>query len=269
MDALWEFQSAFHDCVTRSEPRAQFFDSGVGQLRQLERQSIAPMALHVAGGTSRGLQRLLSEVRGEEEQMGWHDHQLVAEERGDLAGICFVLGVTEATVLAWLRRAAPQAEGINRHLLRDLPVTQVQLDGRWNFIARKHARKTDAARESVPDGEDGRQWIWIRFAPELRLMSAAVVGPRTLDTAQEVVAATKARVAGSPAFFSNGFPCSLAALLAAFHVVPTLARTGKRGHPRKPRYEPHPELVYGQLSKRSTKARCGRSTRTSCGEPNA
>jgi hypothetical protein len=45
-----------------------------------------------------------------------------------LTGIGFVLGVTEETVLAWLRRAAHQAEAINRHLLRDLPVTQVQLD---------------------------------------------------------------------------------------------------------------------------------------------
>ena len=26
MDALWEFQSAFHDCFPRSEPRAHFFD---------------------------------------------------------------------------------------------------------------------------------------------------------------------------------------------------------------------------------------------------
>ena len=26
MDALWEFQSAFHDCFARSEPRAHFFD---------------------------------------------------------------------------------------------------------------------------------------------------------------------------------------------------------------------------------------------------
>jgi hypothetical protein len=44
--------------------------------------------------------------------------------RVDLAGICFVLGATEETVLAWLRRAAA-GEAINRHLLRNLPVTQV------------------------------------------------------------------------------------------------------------------------------------------------
>src|SRR5882672_9875656 len=50
--------------------------------------------------------------------------------RVDLAGISFVLGVTEETVLAGLRRAAHQAEAINRHLLRNLPVTQVRSEER-------------------------------------------------------------------------------------------------------------------------------------------
>src|SRR5439155_21377776 len=127
--------------------------------------------------------------------------------RVDLTGICFVLGVTEETVLAWLKRAAYQAEVINQHLLRALPVTQVQLDEMWNFIARKHACETDAAGESLPDGEEGRQWVWISCAPEFRLMIAAIVGPRTLDIAKEVVAVTKARVAGIPACFSDGFTC--------------------------------------------------------------
>jgi hypothetical protein len=94
---------------------------------------------------------------------------------------------------------------LNHHLLQHLPVTQVQLDEMWDFIARKHARETDEAGERLPEGQDGRQWIWVSFAPELRLMIAAVVGPRTLETAKEVVAATKARVAGIPAFFSDGF----------------------------------------------------------------
>ena len=80
MEELWEFQSAFHDCFSRSEPRAQFFDYMVGQLSQLERKSIEPMALHVAGGTIRGLQRFISDVRWDEEQMRWNYHQLVADE---------------------------------------------------------------------------------------------------------------------------------------------------------------------------------------------
>jgi IS1 family transposase len=175
--------------------------------------------------------------------------------RVDLAGIGFVLGVTEATVLAWLRRAAHQAEALNHHLLRHLPVTQVQLDEMGNFIARKHARETDEAGESLPDSQDGRQWIWVSFAPEFRLMIAARVGPRTRETAQEVVAATKARVAGIPAFFSDGFTCSLAALIATFHVVTTCARTGKRGRPRQPVCQPHPDLIYGQLVKQKQRGK--------------
>jgi hypothetical protein len=57
IDALWEFQSLFHDCFARREPRAHFFAYMVGQLSQLERKSIEPLALHVEGGTVRGLQR--------------------------------------------------------------------------------------------------------------------------------------------------------------------------------------------------------------------
>ena len=170
--------------------------------------------------------------------------------RVDLAGMCFVLGVTAETVLAWLRRAAHQADAIHRHLRRALPVTQGQLDERWHFIARKHACETDAAGESWPDGEDGRPWVWVSLAPEWRLMMAAVVGPRTRDTAKEVVAVTKARVAGLPAFFSDGCTCDLAALSAAFHVVTTCARTGKRGHPRKPLSGPHPDGSTGNWSTR-------------------
>jgi SRSO17 transposase len=67
MEALWAFQSVLHDCVARSEPRAYFFDYMVGQCSRLERQSIEPMALHVEGGTVRGMQRFLSDVRWDEE----------------------------------------------------------------------------------------------------------------------------------------------------------------------------------------------------------
>jgi SRSO17 transposase len=87
MDELWEFQSAFHDCFTRSEPRAHFFDYMVGQLGPLERQSIEPMALQVAGGTIRGLQRFISDVPWDEEQMLWNYHQLIAEALGEPDGI--------------------------------------------------------------------------------------------------------------------------------------------------------------------------------------
>ena len=72
LEELWEFQSAFHDCFARSEVRAHFFDYMVGQLSPLERKSIEPMALRVDGGTVRGLQRFMSDVSWDEEQMEWN-----------------------------------------------------------------------------------------------------------------------------------------------------------------------------------------------------
>ena len=80
MDELRTFQSAFHDCFSRSEPREHFFDYMVGQFSSLERKSIEPMALEVAGGNIRGLQRFISDGVWDEDQMRWIYHHLVAEE---------------------------------------------------------------------------------------------------------------------------------------------------------------------------------------------
>src|ERR1043165_9678481 len=59
----------------------------VGQLSPLARKSIEPMALHVEGGTIRGLQRFISDVVWDEEQMRWNYHQLVADELGEPDGV--------------------------------------------------------------------------------------------------------------------------------------------------------------------------------------
>jgi SRSO17 transposase len=87
LEELWEFQSAFHACFARSEPRAHFFDYMVGQCSKRARKSIEPMALQVEGGTLRGLQRFISAISWDEDQMLWHDHQLVADDLGDPEGV--------------------------------------------------------------------------------------------------------------------------------------------------------------------------------------
>ena len=94
----------------------------------------------------------------------------------------------EFTVLMWLSRAAQKAHEINTYLLRELPVTEVQLDEMWSFIKRKQAaQQAEADVESSDLNEDGRQWVWISFAPEFRLILAACVGPplAKLDKSQE------------------------------------------------------------------------------------
>jgi IS1 family transposase/transposase-like protein len=177
--------------------------------------------------------------------------------RVDLSGITFVLGVTEESVLEWLYRAAQQAERINQHLLRELPVTQIQLDEMWNFIERKHSAQDTAQGESQPDSTDGRQWVWLSYAPQFRLILATVVGPRCFESALRLIRLTAAIV-----LFSSYLP----ALIEVYHVLKEFARTGKRGRPKNPIKEPHPDLVYAQIIKEKENGRLKTLTqRVVCG----
>ena len=58
--------------------------------------------------------------------------------------------------------------------------------------------------ESSELSADGRQWVWISFAPEFRLILAAFVGPRTFESALQLIQMTAAVVLGVPCFFSDG-----------------------------------------------------------------
>lgn len=184
----------------------------------------------------------------------------------DLAGICFVLGVTEETILEWLKRAAKKASEINEHLVRSLPVTEVQLDEMWNFIERKSSKDGGPDGESFVGSADGRQWVWISYAPEFRLMLAAFVGPRTFESALSLITMTAAVIAGVPCFFSDGLSSYLPALIQVYHRIKTFAPTGKRGRPRNAVMEPHPDLVYAQVVKEKSNGRLRSITqRVLCG----
>ncbi len=168
-----------------------------------------------------------------------------------ITGISFVLNVKKDTVLVWLDRAYQKAEEINRALLKELPVTQVELDEMWSFVKRKISNKSkDKEPESCQEAEDGRQWIWISYAREYRLILAMVVGPRTFETALSLIAMTAGVVLGVPCFFSDGFSCYFNALIECYHQIKIFPKTGKRGRQREPVKEPHPELVYGQMIKK-------------------
>jgi len=175
--------------------------------------------------------------------------------RVSLTNIAFVLGVTEQTVLEWLERAAVKAKAIHTALLRDLPVTEVQLDEMWSFVKRKVSAQGNGDPESPQEADDGRQWVWMSYAPHCRLILATVVGPRTSETALKLIQMTAQIVRGIPVFFSDGFSSYWQALLACYHTLKTFPRTGKRGAPKKPVKVPSPDLVYGQVVKKKRQGR--------------
>ena len=179
----------------------------------------------------------------------------------ELTAISFAIGVTEETILMWLQRAAQKAEEINQHLMREVEVTQVEVDELWSFVLRKRSKNAEANGESPDESRDGRQWVWVSFAPEYRLVLATYVGPRTYQSALRLIQLTAAVVLDVPAFFSDGFNCYLSALVEVYHQLKTFPRTGRPGRPKKPVKEPHPDLVYAQLVKHKEKGRLKELTR--------
>jgi hypothetical protein len=154
-----------------------------------------------------------------------------------------VLGVTEATSVMGLERAAQKVHEINASLLRELPVTEGQRDEMGSCIRRQHTQQAEADGASRDRNEDGRQWVWRSCAPEFRRILATFVGPRTLESAWPLLPMTAAVVLGVPCFFSDGCSGSLSALIAVYHPLKTFEPTGKRGRPKHPVQEPHPDLV--------------------------
>jgi transposase-like protein len=61
-------------------------------------------------------------------------------ERGSIRGVARAKGVKPDTVIAWLRLAGEHAAEVSAYLMRDLHLTEVQVDELWTFV--KKSRRT-------------------------------------------------------------------------------------------------------------------------------
>ncbi len=187
-----------------------------------------------------------------------------------ISSIAFVLDIKENTILSWLNRASKKANEINQILLKNLPMTRVELDEMWSFVRRKtnngEEEDTDSTESDSSEAEEGQQWTWISYAPEFRLILGIIVGPRISETALSLIALTAGIVMGVPCYFSGGFSCSYNVLLEYYHQLKVFPKAGKPGHLRLPVKEPHPNLVYAQIVKEKKKGRLvGITNRIRCG----
>ncbi|MDO8724107.1 MAG: IS701 family transposase [Syntrophales bacterium] len=87
MEEFKGFHAQFADCFSREEPRENFYQYMAGQMSQLERKSIEPIALNVESGKVRAMQHFLSDVVWEEERILSRYHGMVSEDLGDAEGV--------------------------------------------------------------------------------------------------------------------------------------------------------------------------------------
>jgi SRSO17 transposase len=87
LEELKGFHEEFRDCFSRVEPQESFFRYMVGQLSELERKSIEPIALNVEQASVRSMQRAVSEVFWDEAKILKRHRSMVNEDMGDPNGV--------------------------------------------------------------------------------------------------------------------------------------------------------------------------------------
>src|SRR5262249_15788841 len=162
-----------------------------------------------------------------------------------IRAVARVFAVDPNTVLAWLLEVADHLKAFSQYFLRDVCVTQVQLDELYALLSAVKDGEVSAA-EAMERLERSPQWVWVAMDPESKLLLALDVGERTLAMAQCVVHHVAQVVAPDcvPLFLTDGFREYLTALLTHFgHWVHPHRRQAPSPLP-KPRWMPLPQLPF-------------------------
>lgn len=162
------------------------------------------------------------------------------------------LKVKPNTVLLWLRKAGQHSEQVSNYLMRDLDVSQAQMDELWTFVYKKE--KTLSAWEKL-NTEYGDTWIWVAFDPVSKLVLALVVGEREETQAVGLLQQLKSRLVNTcmPLFTSDQLPHYASALLKVFGRWMQPERKGTRGRHPNPRQTAPGNLQYATNKKKREK----------------
>ena len=167
-----------------------------------------------------------------------------------IRGTARVFEVDPQTVLQWLVEAADQLRAFSQYVLHDMRVRQVQLDELFALLSAVKVGEVSEA-EAIKRLERSPQWVWVAMDPESKLLLALDVGNRTRAMAQCFVHHVAQVLAPdcAPLFLTDGFREYLTALLTHYGSwVQPPRRLGKGPLP-KPRWMPHPGLLYAQVIK--------------------
>ena|SRR5882724_1908427 len=167
-----------------------------------------------------------------------------------IRAVARVFAVDPNTVLQWLVEAADQAAALSQYFLRDLRVTQVQLDELFALLSAIKAEEISEG-EAVQRLSRSPQWVWGAIDPVSKLLLTIDVGQRTLTMAQGVVHQVAQVLAPGcvPLFLTDGFKEYTLALLTHFGHWVQPPRRQATGPAPKPRWMPLPALLYAQVIK--------------------
>ena len=132
--------------------------------------------------------------------------------------------------------------------------TKLQLDEKWSFVTKKEKHCDDTV---AADDRCGDQWDHVALDPDSRLVLDAKVGPRTTETATELLVSVRQRLGKrTPALVNTDEHAPyFAALLLVFGQILLPPRTGQPGRPADPYVAPPAGMCYGTVHKTRTRGR--------------
>jgi IS1 family transposase len=95
----------------------------------------------------------------------------------------------------------------------------------------------------------GQTWVWAAIESATRLIVCYLVGDRTLESCREFLTELSSRVDNIPLFTSDELPHYKTVLSEIYSEEIAVAKTGKRGRPRKPIRKIDPDLDYATVHK--------------------
>jgi hypothetical protein len=154
--------------------------------------------------------------------------------------------VHPTTIQRWIERAGAQAKAADKELITGVSTENVELDELHSFAGTKHPAEQEDELDQV-----GLHWTHCAMARDSRLLLEVVVGPRTAESALDLVAGAAKRLTSGwwPLWSGDGWAPYLFALTVVFGVLIHFIRTKRPGRPKEPEVVPDPRLRYGQVVK--------------------
>lgn len=170
-----------------------------------------------------------------------------------VAATARIQNVDKKTVLLVLAKAGDHARKINRCLLKNLEVTECQLDEMWSFIGKKEKNLDPVEKLHKILGD---AWIWVAFDAINKITLAYNIGKRTLPYAISLIEDVKRVTKRIPDLFSSDqLDQYTKALLQIYGSFAYPTRKPGPGRPPKARLLPSKDLNYVQVVKEYKKYR--------------
>jgi IS1 family transposase len=167
-----------------------------------------------------------------------------------IRGTARVFEIDPNTILHWLAEASEQLHAFSAYFLRELQISQMQLDELYAVLSAVRDGEVSEV-EAVERLSRSPHWVWTAIDPQSKLLLSVQVGERTLAMAQAVLHQITQRLAPGcvPLFVSDGNPNYLPAIVSHFGYWVQPPRRQDKGPAPKPRWMPLPGLLYVQVVK--------------------